>query len=196
VARCAAGLQPTSCLLRVKSPALASRAMSPSAGCGHWSARASVGQAVQLCLVPRLVDDVIAVLFVYAAMKLAHDVALGAVDGFVYRLHHRLENMRSGRKNARGAGRTKEWNDKARQKWRGARQLASLPRNRPYVHAVQPVARGPLKATYPSTDETRGSEVCAKFVVAAELFPVHANSSSSALAVFKSAVSNPSANQW
>src|SRR5271166_5286676 len=29
-------------------------------------------------------------------------------------------NMRSGRKNARGAGRTKEWNDKARQKqkWR------------------------------------------------------------------------------
>ena len=24
--------------------------MSPSAGCGHWSARASVGQAVQLCL--------------------------------------------------------------------------------------------------------------------------------------------------
>src|ERR1700675_4920829 len=27
-------------------------------------------------------------------------------------------NVRSGRKNARGAGRTKEWNDKARQKWR------------------------------------------------------------------------------
>jgi hypothetical protein len=27
-------------------------------------------------------------------------------------------NMRSGRKNARGAGRTKEWNDKGRQKWR------------------------------------------------------------------------------
>src|SRR5664280_2965448 len=29
-------------------------------------------------------------------------------------------NMRSGRKNARGAGRTKEWNDKGRQKWRDA----------------------------------------------------------------------------
>src|SRR3990172_11596002 len=29
-------------------------------------------------------------------------------------------NMRSGRKNARRAGRTKEWNDKARQKWRDA----------------------------------------------------------------------------
>jgi len=39
------------CRVWVKSSALASRAMSPSAGCGHWSARASVGQAVQLCLV-------------------------------------------------------------------------------------------------------------------------------------------------
>src|SRR4249920_2418767 len=29
-------------------------------------------------------------------------------------------NMRSGRKNARGAGRTKEWNDKGRLKWRDA----------------------------------------------------------------------------
>src|SRR5215472_4698028 len=29
-------------------------------------------------------------------------------------------NMRSGRKNACGAGRTKEWNDKGRQKWRDA----------------------------------------------------------------------------
>src|SRR5450631_1156824 len=28
-------------------------------------------------------------------------------------------NMRSGRKNARGAGRTKQWNHKGRQKWRG-----------------------------------------------------------------------------
>ena len=36
----------------VKSRAPASRAMSPSAGCGHWTARASVGQAVQLCLGP------------------------------------------------------------------------------------------------------------------------------------------------
>ena len=27
-------------------------------------------------------------------------------------------SMRSGRKNARGAGRTKEWNDRGRQKWR------------------------------------------------------------------------------
>jgi hypothetical protein len=34
----------------VKSRALASRAMSTSAGCGHWTARASVGQAVQTCL--------------------------------------------------------------------------------------------------------------------------------------------------
>jgi len=31
------------------SGALASGAMSPSAGCGHWSRRASFGQAVQLC---------------------------------------------------------------------------------------------------------------------------------------------------
>src|SRR5271157_2529169 len=29
-------------------------------------------------------------------------------------------NMQSRRKNARGAGRTKEWNDKGRQKWRDA----------------------------------------------------------------------------
>src|SRR5258705_11689236 len=29
-------------------------------------------------------------------------------------------NMRSGRKNTCGAGRTKEWNDKGRQKWRHA----------------------------------------------------------------------------
>ena len=33
----------------VKSRALASRAISPSASCGHWSTRASVGQAVQIC---------------------------------------------------------------------------------------------------------------------------------------------------
>src|SRR6266446_7096294 len=37
-------------------------------------------------------------------------------------------NMRSGRKNARGAGRTKEWNDKGRQKWRDA----SLTKKTPY----------------------------------------------------------------
>src|SRR5258705_9230032 len=37
-------------------------------------------------------------------------------------------NMRSGRKNARGAGRTKEWNDKGRQKWRDA----SLTKKAPY----------------------------------------------------------------
>src|SRR5258707_167100 len=36
--------------------------------------------------------------------------------------------MRSGRKNARGAGRTKEWNDKARQKWR----LCRLTKKAPY----------------------------------------------------------------
>jgi hypothetical protein len=29
-------------------------------------------------------------------------------------------NMQSRRKNARGAGQTKEWNDKGRQKWRDA----------------------------------------------------------------------------
>src|SRR5258708_10974377 len=37
-------------------------------------------------------------------------------------------NMRSGRKNACGAGRTKEWNDKGRQKWRDA----SLTKKTPY----------------------------------------------------------------
>src|SRR5260221_3006212 len=37
-------------------------------------------------------------------------------------------NMRSGRKNACGAGRTKEWNDKGRQKWRDA----SLTNKAPY----------------------------------------------------------------
>src|SRR4029077_12070772 len=37
--------------------------------------------------------------------------------------------MRSGRKNACGAGRTKEWNDKGRQKWRDA----SLTNKAPYI---------------------------------------------------------------
>src|SRR6516162_1133198 len=37
-------------------------------------------------------------------------------------------NMRSGRKNACGAGRTKEWNDKGRRKWRDA----SLTKKAPY----------------------------------------------------------------
>src|SRR5882672_9290450 len=47
-------------------------------------------------------------------------------------------NMRSGRKNARGAGRTKEWNDKGRQKWRDA----SLTKKAPY----KPYARiGPVR---------------------------------------------------
>src|SRR5208282_5119991 len=36
-------------------------------------------------------------------------------------------NMRSGPKNARGAGRTKEWNDKGRQKWRDARLTKKAP---------------------------------------------------------------------
>src|SRR6202051_3203214 len=46
-------------------------------------------------------------------------------------------NMRSGR-NARGAGRTKEWNDKGRQKWRDA----SLTNKAPY----KPYARiGPVR---------------------------------------------------
>src|SRR5512132_2677086 len=39
-------------------------------------------------------------------------------------------NMRSGRKNARGAGRTKEWNDKGRQKWRDASLTKKAPRMR------------------------------------------------------------------
>jgi hypothetical protein len=47
-------------------------------------------------------------------------------------------NMRSGRKNACGAGRTKEWNDKGRQKWRDA----SLTKKAPY----KPYARiGPVR---------------------------------------------------
>src|SRR6202040_975211 len=47
-------------------------------------------------------------------------------------------NMRSGRKNACGAGRTKEWNDKGRQKWRDP----SLTKKAPY----KPYARiGPVR---------------------------------------------------
>src|SRR5258708_23489378 len=41
-------------------------------------------------------------------------------------------NMRSGRKNTCGAGRTKEWNDKGRQKWRHA----SLTNKAPYKPAA------------------------------------------------------------
>jgi hypothetical protein len=41
-------------------------------------------------------------------------------------------NMRSGRKNARGAGRTKEWNDKGRQKWRDAPWTKKAP-YKPYA---------------------------------------------------------------
>src|SRR5271169_6559272 len=41
-------------------------------------------------------------------------------------------NIRSGRKNARGAGRTKEWNDKGRQKWRDARLTKKAP-YKPYA---------------------------------------------------------------
>ena len=41
-------------------------------------------------------------------------------------------NMRSGRKNARGAGRTKEWNDKGRQKWRDAPLTKKAP-YKPYA---------------------------------------------------------------
>src|SRR5258705_3056807 len=43
-------------------------------------------------------------------------------------------NMRSGRKNACGAGRTKEWNDKGRQKWRDA----SLTNKAPYKRHTVP----------------------------------------------------------
>src|SRR6478672_409542 len=47
-------------------------------------------------------------------------------------------NMRSGRKNACGAGRTKEWNDKGRQKWRDA----SLTNKAPYKpYAGKPLVR-------------------------------------------------------
>src|SRR6266508_6261824 len=47
-------------------------------------------------------------------------------------------NMRSGRKNACGAGRTKEWNDEGPQKWRDA----SLTKKAPY----KPYARiGPVR---------------------------------------------------
>src|SRR6266404_3365407 len=38
-------------------------------------------------------------------------------------------NMRSGRENACGAGRTKEWNDKGRQKWVDASLTNKAPRN-------------------------------------------------------------------
>src|SRR5882757_9064472 len=41
-------------------------------------------------------------------------------------------NLRSGRKNARGAGRTKEWSNKARQKWRDAPLTKKLP-YKPYA---------------------------------------------------------------
>ena len=44
-----------------------------------------------------------------------------SIIGFNYRPPRDGDgNMRPGRKNARGAGRTKEWNDKGRQKWRDA----------------------------------------------------------------------------
>ena len=39
-------------------------------------------------------------------------------------------HMRSGRKNARGAGRTKEWSNKARQKWRDALLTKKAPYKR------------------------------------------------------------------
>src|SRR5229473_1018831 len=41
-------------------------------------------------------------------------------------------NMRSGRKNARGAGRTKEWNAKGRPKWRDAPLTMKAP-YKPYA---------------------------------------------------------------
>src|SRR5712672_915330 len=50
----------------------------------------------------------------------APSLTAAARDGDTY--------MRSGRKNACGAGRTKEWNDKGRQKWRDA----SLTKKTPY----------------------------------------------------------------
>src|SRR5258707_1606892 len=40
-------------------------------------------------------------------------------------------NMRSGRENACGAGRTKEWNDKGRQKWVDASLTNKAPRSLP-----------------------------------------------------------------
>ena len=53
-------------------------------------------------------------------------------------------NMRSGRKNARGAGRTKEWNDKGRQKWRDA----PLTKKAPYKRAKR---QGSEKKGAPNT---------------------------------------------
>src|SRR6267142_412208 len=56
-------------------------------------------------------------------------------------------NMRSGRKNARGAGRTKEWNDKGRQKWRDA----SLTKKAPYKpDAVSERARRSIRFRKPT----------------------------------------------
>src|SRR5271156_7076408 len=56
-------------------------------------------------------------------------------------------NMRSGRKNARGAGRTKEWNDKGRQKWRD-----TLTKKAPY----KPAPVGPALQDRPSAGPEKG----------------------------------------
>src|SRR5277367_4870781 len=64
-----------------------------------------------------------------AALRKAPSLTAAARDGD--------GNMRSGRKNARGAGRTKEWNDKGRQKWRD-----TLTKKAPYKpYAGKPAVR-------------------------------------------------------
>src|SRR6478672_3286068 len=72
-------------------------------------------------------------------------------------------NMRSGRKNACGAGRTKEWNDKGRQKWRddlldkqspiqarltGGRRISACARPSA-TRALLPSSRAPLAMLWP-----------------------------------------------
>src|SRR6202035_3769743 len=63
-------------------------------------------------------------------------------------------NMRSGRKNARGAGRTKEWNYKGRQKWRDTLDKespiqAGWKDHRRFHMQVTQEARCPLKRQQP-----------------------------------------------
>ena len=67
-----------------------------------------------------------------AALKKAAFLTAAASDGD--------GNMRSGRKNARGAGRTKEWNDKGRQKGRDA----PLTTKAPYKPDGQPIESSQL----------------------------------------------------
>jgi hypothetical protein len=68
-------------------------------------------------------------------------------------------NMRSRRKNARGAGRTKEWNDKGGQKWRDPHS-----QRKPHISRIRiriSVIGGPnwcLSGRDPSSSESRWSK--------------------------------------